>query len=58
MNEPEKPEEKESFGLDKTARLAAERAEVEENGRPEPLDPPFPFRVIAFDPVTVTESRT
>ena len=39
------------FGLDKDARLAGKRAKEAEENRPKPLDPPFPYRVIAFDPI-------
>lgn len=37
-------------GLDKSARLAERRAEQAADAQPPPLDPPFPFRVIPFDP--------
>ena len=46
------------YGLDKNARLDAKRAEIKETDRVEPLDPPFPYRVIAFDPVMVTGGGT
>ena len=54
MNDTEQPEEKDGFALDKNARLEAKRAREVENQKPEPLDPSFPYRVIAFDPVMVT----
>lgn len=41
------------FGLDKDARLAALREQRAEENRPAPLDPPFPFRVVSFDPIFV-----
>lgn len=41
------------FGLDKNARLAATREQQAEDNRPEPLDPPFPYRVVSFDPIFV-----
>jgi hypothetical protein len=56
MNEKEPAEEKDGFGLDKNARLAAERAEAEEEARREPLDPPFPYRVVAINSVLVVAS--
>jgi hypothetical protein len=37
------------FGLDKEDRLGAKRTTAEEEAGPEPLDPAFPYRVIAFD---------
>lgn len=49
MIETEEPEEQDGLGLDKDARLAAARAEAEEDALPEPLDPPFPYRVIVVD---------
>ena len=42
------------YGLDKNSRLEAKRAEDKEEDRVEPLDPPFPYRVIAFDPSMVS----
>ena len=46
-------EETPKYGLDKDARLAAKRArKAEEVEEPEPLDPPFPFFVIAFEPTS------
>ena len=44
------------YGLDKNSRLEAKRAEDQEEEQVEPLDPPFPYRVIAFDPVMVTRA--
>lgn len=35
-------------GLDKAARLARERAEAEEEGRPPALNPAFPYLALAF----------
>ncbi len=58
MNERESTKESDGFGLNKNARLEAKRASEEEDQKPEPLDPPFPYRVIAFDPVMVTGSGT
>ena len=46
------------YGLDKNARLEARRAEDKENEQVEPLDPPFPYRVIAFDPEMATGNET
>ena len=46
------------YGLDKNSRLDANRAEDKENEQVEPLDPPFPYRVIAFDPVMLTGGGT
>jgi hypothetical protein len=52
MNETEGTEEPDVFGLDKEAWLRAKRGrEQEEERRPEPLDLPYPYRVISFDPV-------
>lgn len=44
--------EKDGFGLDKSARLAAarERQEAEQAAAAASLDPPFPYRIIPFDP--------
>jgi hypothetical protein len=39
------------FGLNKTARLQARRADRQKKDAPLPLNPPFPYEVIAFDPV-------
>lgn len=41
------------FGLDKNARLAATREKQADDNRPAPLDPPFPYRVVSFDPIFV-----
>jgi hypothetical protein len=38
------------FGLDKNARLATMREQQVEENRPMPLDPPFPYRLLSFDP--------
>ena len=38
------------FGFDKDARLEAKRAGKVEKGKPEPLEPAFPYAVIPFDP--------
>ena len=56
MTETEHIEEKDGFGLDKDSRLEAKQATEEAETRPKPLDPPFPFRVIAFDTVVATRS--
>jgi hypothetical protein len=37
------------FGLDKTARLTAQRERRAEDDRPKPLNPPFPYGVISID---------
>ena len=42
-------EERDGFGLDKDSRLVERRERQAEEGGPEPLDPPFPYRVIAID---------
>ena len=42
------------YGLDKNSRLEAKRVEDQEEEQVEPLDPPFPYRVIAFDPSMVS----
>jgi hypothetical protein len=38
------------LGLDKAARLKAKHADEEEEDKPEPLEPPFPFQAEPFDP--------
>ena len=38
------------FGLDKAARLQAEREQEAEARKPNPLNPPFPFHAEPFDP--------
>ena len=38
------------FGLDKAARLQAEREQEAEARKPQPLNPPFPFHAEPFDP--------
>jgi hypothetical protein len=45
-----KDKEKDGFGLEKDRRLAESRERKAEEGGPEPLDPPFPYRVISPDP--------
>ena len=49
MDEDEDNEEKDGFGLDKDRRLTERRERTAEEGGPEPLDPPFPYRVISID---------
>jgi len=44
-------DDKDGFGLDKDARLARRREDRREGSRPEPLDPPFPYFPIPFDPI-------
>lgn len=39
-----------AFGLNKAARLAAERKSKAENEAPPPLEPEFPYSVLGFDP--------
>ena len=46
-------EQNDGFGLDKNARLTALREQRAEDNRPAPLDPPFPYRVVSFDPILV-----
>lgn len=53
MNKDEDNEQKEGLGLDKDRRLAERRERRSEESGPEPLDLPFPFRLIAFDPIIV-----
>lgn len=50
MDEDEDSEEKDGHGLDKDSRLVERRERKAEEEKPGPLDPPFPFRVISFDP--------
>ena len=50
MDENEDREEKDGFGLDKNSRLVERRERQTEEGEPDPLDPPFPYRVIPPDP--------
>lgn len=50
MDWDEDNEEKDGFGLDKERRLMEQRERREEEDRPEPLDPEFPYRVISIDP--------
>lgn len=44
-------ETKDGYGLDKQARLNAKRLgkDEEEASQAAPLDPPFPYRMVAFD---------
>lgn len=58
MSDTAQIDESDGFGLDKNARLEAKRAAEEEEEKPEPLDPPFPHRVIAFDPVLLRRDAT
>ena len=58
MKETAQTEDDGGFGLDKDARLQAGRQRDAEENRPDPLDPPFPFRVIGFDPIMATRSGT
>ncbi len=51
MDEDEDNEEKDGFGLEKDRRLAERREKIAEEGGPEPLDPPSPYRVVTFDPI-------
>ena len=44
-------EEKDGFGLDKDRRLTERRERTAEEGSSEPLDPPFPYPVVSFDPI-------
>jgi len=53
MDENEDREEKDGFGLDKDSRMMDRRERTAEEGWPEPLDPPFPYRVVSFDPIFV-----
>lgn len=39
-----------SYGLNQAARNAAARAEKAEAAKPPPLNVPFPFRKLAFQP--------
>lgn len=50
MDENEDNEEKDGFGLEKDRRLVERRERNAQEGGPEPLDPPFPYRVIPPDP--------
>lgn len=49
MDDNEDIEEKDDFGLDKDRRLTERRERREEEDRPEPLDPEFPYRVISVE---------
>jgi hypothetical protein len=44
MDKDEDIEEKDGFGLDKDRRLVERREPRDEEGVPEPLDPPFPYQ--------------
>jgi hypothetical protein len=55
MSETEQQEEEDGFGLDKEARLRVERESEEK--LPEPLNPPFPFMVVAVDPLIVPRNE-
>lgn len=46
-----------SHGLNKAARLRAEAAARQEEATPAPLDPEFPYRMVAFDPLFFGVSR-
>jgi len=48
-------EEKDGFGLDKDRRLTERRERNAEEGGPEPLDPPFPYRVVTFDSIFIRQ---
>lgn len=50
MDDNEDREKKDGFGLDKDRRLVERRERKAEEDGPEPLDPPFPYRVISIDP--------
>lgn len=53
MDEDEDSEEKDGHGLDKDRRLAERREKRAEEEKSEPLDPPFPYGVMSFDPLMV-----
>jgi len=53
MDEGEEIEEKDGLGLDKDRRLVERRERSAEERGPEPLDPPFPYRVISSDPKAI-----
>ena len=42
--------EGDGFGLDKAARLKAEREQNAEAQKTQPLNPPFPYQAEPFDP--------
>lgn len=50
MEDSRDKEEKDGFGLKKDWRLMERRERSAEESGPEPLDPPFPYQVISFDP--------
>lgn len=43
--------QRDSFGLNKAARLQAAREAQQVLDAPPPLDPDFPYRALPFDPV-------
>jgi hypothetical protein len=53
MDENEDSKEKDDFGLDKDSRLMDRRERRAEEGGPDPVDPPFPYRVVSLDPIFV-----
>ena len=48
MDKDEDIEEKDGFGLDKDRKLVERREPRDEELVPEPLDPPFPYRVVSI----------
>jgi hypothetical protein len=55
MSETTQTEDGSKSGLDK-ARLKAEQQRKADENRSEPPNPPFPFRVIGFDPLMAARS--
>jgi len=53
MDENKDIEETDGFGLDKDSRLMERRERQADDGGPEPLNPPFSYRVVSFDPIFV-----
>jgi hypothetical protein len=51
MRETQDTEERDGFGLDKDARRKAKRTVDAEAWKPDPLDPPFPYRVMTFQSI-------
>jgi len=49
MDDNKSDQEKDGFGLEKDRRLTERRERTTEEQGPEPLDPPFPYRVISPD---------
>ena len=49
MDDNKDNEEKDGFGLEKDRRLTERRERTAEESGPEPLDPPFPYRVTSLD---------